>query len=273
MRTSKNKRRLFLLTAVFAMVLCVIPANAASNPGVVKSITQTQKSSKTSKKTVKLKRKSKKTYQKKSTSVKYKPSKSSVKGNQKIVVKTTIKTQVTESYKKNSYKKTVTTKKDTTITTTTTTYRTYEVSIDNVASRANVQLRKAYNLFNFKVVVNPLAPYNGYFSAKDKQITLLQEDSTVYHEIGHFLAFVAGNSDKKSSFISIYNEEKNKYTGINKAYVTQNSSEYYAESYRDYVLNPQGLKNTRPKTYATIVNDLNKLNDSYILRVKEFYHF
>ena len=58
---------------------------------------------------------------------------------------------------------------------------------------------------------------------------------------------------------SIYNEEKENYTGGNKLYVTQNASEYFAESYRDYVTRSTELKTKRPKTYAYLTRVLNML--------------
>ena len=64
-----------------------------------------------------------------------------------------------------------------------------------------------------------------------------QIDDSVYHELGHFLAFIAGNADKTASFQSIFAAEKANVTAFNKAYVTQNASEYFAESVKDYILN------------------------------------
>ena len=49
------------------------------------------------------------------------------------------------------------------------------------------------------------------------------ENETIYHELGHFLAFVAGNVDRTSDFAAVYNSEKSKFTGINRSYATQNS--------------------------------------------------
>ena len=97
------------------------------------------------------------------------------------------------------------------------------------------------------------------------------ENETIYHELGHFLAFVAGNVDRTSDFAAVYNSEKSKFTGINRSYATQNSSEYFAESVLEYVTSPSTLKRQRPKTYAAIVAALNKITDERIQRVMDIY--
>ena len=93
----------------------------------------------------------------------------------------------------------------------------------------------------------------------------------LFHELGHFLAFIAGNADKTSSFVAVYNNEKSKYTGLSKSYATQNSSEYFADSVRDYVENPSALKSQRPQTYAAVVEALNKVTDSQVSKVQKVY--
>ena len=113
--------------------------------------------------------------------------------------------------------------------------------------------------------------YSGYFNASKQSITLRKNDGTGYHELGHFLAFIAGNVDTKSEFVSIYKAEKSKYTAINKAYATQNSSEYFAESFKNYTENPSALKSQRPKTYAFIVSTLNKVTDAQVSKVQKAY--
>ena len=53
-------------------------------------------------------------------------------------------------------------------------------------------------------------------------------DDTIYHELGHFVAFISGNTDQTAEFKAIFAQEKTLYTAFNKAYVTQNSAEYFA---------------------------------------------
>ena len=126
-------------------------------------------------------------------------------------------------------------------------------------------------LKGFKIVVDPSVNYYGYFDARSRSITMKQIDDSVYHELGHFLAFIAGNVDKTASFQSIFAAEKANVTAFNKAYVTQNASEYFAESVKDYILNNASLKSTRPQTYAAVQNALNQITDAQIAKIQKIY--
>lgn len=244
----------------------------------------TQKKTKTTKKTVKLKKAAKKTRTVKKP-VKTKTTKKTTKESKKVVtVQTTTATAVTEKYKKNNKKKVVTTKVTTTVQTTTTDIggssavqtanankNPYTIDIQAAAPKVDQRVIDAYKTLGFTITVNSGVSYSGYFNAKNQQIILKEQDDTIYHELGHFVAFLAGNVDQNSEFANIYNTEKGKYTGTNTAYVTQNSSEYFAESFRDYVLNGNNLNSTRPETYAIIEKSLDKLTDSYVGRIKSIY--
>ena len=130
---------------------------------------------------------------------------------------------------------------------------------------------KAYKKLGFTVTIDPSVNYGGCFNAHSRSIILRFENETIYHELGHFLAFVAGNVDRTSDFAAVYNSEKSKFTGINRSYATQNSSEYFAESVLEYVTSPSTLKRQRPKTYAAIVAALNKITDERIQRGMDIY--
>ena len=60
-------------------------------------------------------------------------------------------------------------------------------------------------------------------------------------------------------------------TSFNKAYVTQNSSEYFAESVKDFILNNNALKNARPQTYAAVESALNQITDAQIAKIEKIY--
>ena len=105
----------------------------------------------------------------------------------------------------------------------------------------------AYARMGFTVTVDPNAAYAGHFDARSRSITIQEADETIYHELGHFLAFIAGNVDQSSAFASVYNSEKAKFTGYNKAYATQNAAEYFAESVKDYMLNGAALSQPAPE--------------------------
>lgn len=64
------------------------------------------------------------------------------------------------------------------------------VKVNKVAPKANKKVRDAFNKLGFKIYINSTVKnYTGYFNARDRKITLIASDNTVYHELGHFLAF------------------------------------------------------------------------------------
>ena len=99
--------------------------------------------------------------------------------------------------------------------------------------------------------------------------------SYLYHELGHFLSILKGRGgkyiDNSSEFISIFNAEKSAYRGNNKAYVTQDAAEYFAESFRDYTENPSALKSQRPKTYSYISQMVSSLSSSDVKAFRNAY--
>lgn len=274
----------------------------ASQP---KTTVKTTSSTKTTRKTVKLKKVSKKSYTKKLKTKTKVTNKTNKSGNTTVDTKTTVVTKATAKYTKKSKKKVVTSKITTTVQTTTTqqvsianetavsttssgtsaaqataaasssqNQSKYEANVANVASVAGKMDNRviaAYQQLGFKLVVDPSVNYSGYFDARSRSITMKQIDDSVYHELGHFLAFIAGNVDKTASFQSIFAAEKANVTAFNKAYVTQNASEYFAESVKDYILNNASLKSTRPQTYAAVQNALNQITDAQIAKIQKIY--
>lgn len=274
----------------------------ASQP---KTTVKTTSSTKTTRKTVKLKKASKKSYTKKLKTKTKVTNKTNKSGNTTVDTKTTVVTKATAKYTKKSKKKVVTSKITTTVQTTTTqqvsianetavsttssgtsaaqataaasssqNQSKYEANVANVASVAGKMDNRviaAYQQLGFKLVVDPSVNYSGYFDARSRSITMKQIDDSVYHELGHFLAFIAGNIDKTASFQSIFAAEKANVTAFNKAYVTQNASEYFAESVKDYILNNASLKSTRPQTYAAVQNALNQITDAQIAKIQKIY--
>ena len=274
----------------------------ASQP---KTTVKTTSSTKTTRKTVKLKKASKKSYTKKLKTKTKVTNKTNKSGNTTVDTKTTVVTKATAKYTKKSKKKVVTSKIITTVQTTTTqqvsidnetavsttssgtsaaqataaasssqNQSKYEANVANVASVAGKMDNRviaAYQQLGFKIVVDPSVNYSGYFDARSRSITMKQIDDSVYHELGHFLAFIAGNADKTASFQSIFAAEKANVTAFNKAYVTQNASEYFAESVKDYILNNASLKSSRPQTYAAVQNALNQITDAQIAKIQKIY--
>ena len=265
---------------------------------------------KTSTKKVKMKTASKKSFSKKLPTTKKTTTKTVTKtsSKEKVVTKTTtvVKTTTQETYKKKSKIKTVKTSVATTVSTTETKSpvasntsansskneqnaeaKTTSASsssnsessssadgkyaVAKIAPKTDGRVQDAFNKLGFEIQVKSSISYAGKYDTKSQSVTLKRADDTVYHELGHFLAFIAGNMDTSDAFKAVYNSEKGKYTGNNKAYVTQNSSEYFAESFRDYTLNPSALKKARPKTYDKIEEALQLINDDRIAKYKAVY--
>lgn len=277
----------------------IITIEGEEVPLSAKPVVKTKTSTKTTTKRTKLKKKSKKT-SKKTTRKTKKSSSVKVTGTQKIATATTTLTTATTSLKKNSKVKTVKTVVKTTVTTTTTniassannatsgttaskpaatttaatTASKSTVAIRSIAPKAHSNVLSAYEKLNFTVTVDSTVSYSGKFDARSQSIIVRKNsDEAIYHELGHFVAFMAGNADRTSEFQKIYASEKSKFSATrgNGDYVTSSAEEYFAESYQDYVENPTGLQSARPQTYAYIVNAVSKVTDAKVSQLKQLY--
>ena len=131
-------------------------------------------------------------------------------------------------------------------------------TLRTLGSQADGKILNAFEDLKFKMVIDKNAEATGVFSVKSHKIALQSARSSVLlHELGHFANFLAGDKVGTSEWKSIYNAEKNKYDGYNKAYATQNAAEYFAESVKDYMLNGAALSSQRPNTYKAIQSALN----------------
>lgn len=254
-----------------------------------KPVVKTTTSKKTTTKKVKMKKAAAKTYTKELPATSTTSKKTAQTSSASVVTKTTVVKKIEEKYTKKSKVKVVTTVVTTTVTTTTTPKAgasagvnsattvnnnssvTGTVEVGQLAPKEDSRVLTAYRTLGFKVNVDPSVSYSGYFNARNRQITLKKVNETIYHELGHFIAFIAGNVDTTSEFKTIYNQEKSLYTAYNKAYVTQNSSEYFAESAKEYVLNPGALKAARPKTYEAVRSAVESITDERIAKIQKYY--
>lgn len=212
-------------------------------------------------------------------------------GSVTVTTETTVVTTVKTSTKKKSKIKTiettiVTTVKTTRITTSspatgtgTTGGSGFSISkFTDVKGHINPKLYNAFITLGFQFKINPSLSTTGVFSVQQHNIQLKTgRSSYLYHELGHFLSILKGRGgkyvDKSSEFISIFNAEKSAYRGNNKAYVTQDTSEYFAESFCDYTENPSALKQQRPKTYNYINNMVNSISDNDITAFRNTYEW
>lgn len=148
-----------------------------------------------------------------------------------------------------------------------------EVKVGAIAGKMPSNVLNAYESLGFKIIVEPGSSASGFFSAKTRSITLRNSaDNTIYHELGHFIAFAAGNVDLTTGFSAIYAAEKNSFNGKNKIYAQQKEAEFFAECVREYIVGDNaGLKATCPQTYAAIESAISKITDSQVAKLKVIY--
>lgn len=257
----------------------VVQIQEDETPLASPKVTKSTKTTKSTKK-ISLKSASSRTYARKGkTTTKKKTTK--IKSAKKTVTTETVTvTSITNNYKKGSKINTQVTTVKTTVTKTTVT-NTAEpvttpvtngtVAVTQIAPAADKRVLNAFQKLGFQVVIQSNVPYSGLCDAETRTITLKQADETVYHELGHFLAFVAGNIDTSAAFQQIFQNEKSKYTAYDKGYVLQNSAEYFAQSFRDYTENPAALKASRPQTYAAIQQALSRVTDAQVANLLRVY--
>lgn len=273
-------------------------------PLATKPIVKVKKTTRRKVKKSRLKKKAKKTAKRTKRSKKSKTIKKE-NSKKKVATATTVLTTVVSATKKNSKVKTVTTTVETTVKTTTTnkpkrssseaaasantvTANTAasaaqstssdemqivsNVTVRSMAPRADANVLNAFENLEFKIEINPTSSYSGYFSVKAHNIILKKSSGdTIYHELGHFVGWLAGNVDTSSEFVAIYNKEKSALQSANYQYLTKSSAEYFAESYKDYILSPQNLQSSRPETYEFVKNAVSRITDARVTNIKSAY--
>lgn len=282
----RDRKKLLSIILVFAMVLQMAFPAYADTRTVRRTLTKTTTTYTTQK--IKLKKKASKTYSVVGKTVTY----VSYGTEDNNPVKTTKKITPTLNYKKNSRyctkkDKTVITKQ-TTITIKQTTGKTSQTTVIKptkdtstakkeiplssiVQSKVGYSISNAFDTLGFKVYVDPSVHYSGYYSTRDRSITLRKNDDTLYHELGHFVSFISGCSCSSTEFKAIYGREKTKYTKYNKAYVCKDSNEFFAECYYLYLTDSSWLKRNLPETYQFIQSSLQKITPDRIERILKTY--
>lgn len=193
----------------------------------------------------------------------------------KVVNTKVVKTQ--KDYdKKGSKKRTIKTVVQTTIKTTTVELSQMSgvsgTTLRTLGSQADGKILNAFEDLKFKMVIDKNAEATGVFSVKSHKIALQSARSSVLlHELGHFANFLAGDKVGTSEWKSIYNAEKDKYDGYNKAYAIKSASEYFAESYKDYKEHPSALRAKRPRTYQFVKSTIDGITDSDVQNIKDTY--
>lgn len=193
----------------------------------------------------------------------------------KVVNTKVVKTQ--KDYdKKGSKKRTIKTVVQTTIKTTTVELSQMSgvsgTTLRTLGSQADGKILNAFEDLKFKMVIDKNVEATGVFSVKSHKIALQSARSSVLlHELGHFANFLAGDKVGTSEWKSIYNAEKDKYDGYNKAYAIKSASEYFAESYKDYKEHPSALRSKRPRTYQFVKSTIDGITDSDVQNIKDTY--
>ena len=145
-------------------------------------------------------------------------------------------------------------------------------TLRTLGSQADGKILNAFEDLKFKMVIDKNAEATGVFSVKSHKIALQSARSSVLlHELGHFANFLAGDKVGTSQWKSIYNAEKNKYDGYNRAYAIKSASEYFAESYKDYKEHPSALRPKRPRTYQFVKSTIDGITDSDVQNIKDTY--
>ena len=212
----------------------------------------------------------------------------------RIRTATTVEVKTTEKYTRGSRKKVVKTRTRTTVITTTfrkasTGKQGGGMAAGGCASLGNPSVRyfsvyslapgmkshilNAFDSLGFQVVVDPsLAQGEGGFAARKRTITLAREDSEeIYHELGHFLAFVAGNADDTSGFRSVFQKEKASFRGSRRGVACTDASEFFAECTREYILHPTELLTSCPRAYEAVEAAIGKVTIAQVAKISKTY--
>lgn len=206
-------------------------------------------------------------------------------GNADSSVKTvtTVEVKTSEKYTKGSRQKVVRTRTKTTVVTTTTRKETENETSQNTATRTTSvrseapkmpsHILGAFETLGFRLVIDPSYKQgDGAFNARTRTITMKEANSPhVYHELGHFVSFAAGNIDATSAFRAIYQEEKNSFQGIYRGYAVGSSQEFFAECVREYIMHPDELSATCPNAYAAVEAAMEKITLSQVASVQKSY--
>ncbi len=237
----------------------ILPDDVPLGPNNSKSTTTTETlSKKTTTSTKTLSAKSTRSGTLKQTNVRWKTVSSSSR-KARIRKKTTTTTVKKTTYKKGSKKAKVKKTVTKVLETTTIPAENGEYDIAQYATKADSSLIKAFKKNGFTYTIDNGLSTTGVFSPTRKLISLSYHSDVVYHELGHYLGYVTGKSDKTDEFGKIYDAEKDDYDGENVSYAKKTQAEFFAECYRMYCTDKSGLKKCCPKTYAFIKEQLEKL--------------
>lgn len=251
-----------VLVSAFAVLLVVgltAPAAATVSAASNKVTVKTSTSKKVKTKTYKLKKKVKRA--KVTTKTTKKTSKkvtASVSKKVEETVQTNVVVKTTQKAKKKTVRTTTTIKK---VIKTTNLAQTGKANINQLKGIVDDKVINEFNRVGMTFETNPnssvLKGADGVFSPSQRKIIVKENVNRVLvHEVGHFVAYVNNRADSTAEFKAIYNAEKGKFVGDNKAYAVSNNKEFFAEAYKEYCMNRTSLKSHCPRAYEYVKNVL-----------------
>ncbi len=94
----------------------------------------------------------------------------------------------------------------------------------------------------------------GFTESYSKIIMLADSDagSAMNHEMGHYFDYLQGRTSDSKQFSDIYKAESTLLDGGSNEYAKSETSEYFAEAFREYIECAGYLKNTCSRTYSYI---------------------
>lgn len=91
----------------------------------------------------------------------------------------------------------------------------------------------------------------------NNRIITIKNRKSLLHEIGHYVDFKCNRISDTDNFIKIYNQEK--YNTYENEYNISSNREYFAESFKNYILYENKVKHKTPKTYEYILKCLEEV--------------
>ncbi|WP_022761869.1 anthrax toxin lethal factor-related metalloendopeptidase [Butyrivibrio sp. AD3002] len=132
-------------------------------------------------------------------------------------------------------------------------------------------VRNAFESYGWRVIITDVFKVNfvsamykgapsggyvaGYTETGSRSIVLANTDAgaAMNHEMGHFFDYIlAGNVSESQKFYNIYAAECANFDGGSNSYAMSDSTEYFAEAFREYVECAGYLKARCPYTYAAL---------------------
>ncbi len=145
-------------------------------------------------------------------------------------------------------------------------------AIPGTSAKADSRVVDSLVELGFTVKYDKKMSYAGLFSVSKRAIIMKSNRKDhVLHEMGHFVARLQEASDETAEFVEIYKAEKRKYKGEQKAYVTKNSKEYFAQSFMEYTQNPSKLKKSRPRTYNFVKEQVETIEQQHVDNMYALY--